>query len=1264
MDLSSFVPSLRADGSNSFEVLSGLCTVITIDEARTIPVRAMVDVVRACFDFCRSDGDTVVLGARALGQLFTHYSNHLARGREDCQGLFRRVVAFLAKKKRAALHFSKCSEPQLVEELLLCLSAAFSVAGITVDSTLVSVVQDFFDCVDSKLHPQLFAILEALVRRQSVGDEEARKVVEMATAYVCSLCAPTSPISGEWETLFCAACQIVLLGSERRRVENTKLLALFGALLEYCARDDSNAHRHLAMAVLAELAVFFPCAATCHDKQLLEHLAVVWQKQQIVHKPIVDDPFVNSGSPAASSVTSTWKASSFELSLLAVTSYLFHSPLQFLPLHVWFWDRGDAFVEYPVEVCAELTAKYLHQQEVGHVSGRYEVNFERMVQQNRGNGTDRRVLHSPVSFWDSHCFHTDHKCRDRAADSLVAFLQPLYDMYSSTSHRGGASVALEAASVAAGDVDPVPQVSDIPVIAVVDALFAEGGKHINSGMRLANELVRKGGVWPHALSASSAREHLHRISEKGGKRKRGEVSSVAAKGLLSILDREFKQSLDSAGSLASLSTSKSIVDALCQAFLRPRSGEENLQIMSQLGAKNNLRDILSKCDEGTLRQLHRSVVSAVMAVSAKRPQSVWDDMSENVQHIFVATLAIPVTVCTSIQQRCPSGHVLKTHHSTTWRCNNCGRHSEAYGALSCRLCNYDLCHRCAPAANLTFTVSALASVSDVLHCLSPDGMVRPNARSKPFADLYIGDTKLIASQSIMSEVCRCRAALTEEQRTNIESLRPFPTGTLTVHPIQLHLVPVATSQCLCGCIHTDGRRIALPPVPIAELESVASVLSLSGAACGAALQALIQPILHNRKVRMALFGAACLPRFCQELLFRFGAQLPFPFRVEVFSCLTAKCYRHTATQMASNIEIPQFFQFGDVPLNFDPVQLQYVVHRGPSVVEDALELFSHLPGLYGRLGLKYENEEGIGDGPTREAYSELWRELGKISTMWRSGVIGGLFPSSVALHEHFQMLGRAIARAFIDGYWTFVPLHPFMWKMVERKVSSGADSAEEWSHSAVLQAIDPELHAQLHSMEKCSDDELRDMGLYLNSGAVTSTKTLAQYISERENESIGFVQKNIDSMFDGMCDYISPLHLSMFCDTEMGRMFCGLGSADEPLFDRAQLERCVVGAHGYNTQSQQVVWLVDVLSSFSRQMKAYFVEFLTGDVVLPPGGLEALGRPITIVKKDTDESGESTLPSCNTCFLYLKLPPYTSRERLAERISVAVKEGRRNFALS
>ncbi|KAJ1628588.1 hypothetical protein T492DRAFT_874926 [Pavlovales sp. CCMP2436] len=67
-----------------------------------------------------------------------------------------------------------------------------------------------------------------------------------------------------------------------------------------------------------------------------------------------------------------------------------------------------------------------------------------------------------------------------------------------------------------------------------------------------------------------------------------------------------------------------------------------------------------------------------------------------------------------------------------------------------------------------------------------------------------------------------------------------------------------------------------------------------------------------------------------------------------------------------------------------------------------------------------------------------------------------------------------------------------------------------------------------------------------------------------------------------------------------------------------------------------------------------FVQFTTGCPHLPPTGLAALNPMLSVSLKHCPDGAESELPSASTCFHVLKMPAYTSKEALSERLGYAI----------
>lgn len=120
--------------------------------------------------------------------------------------------------------------------------------------------------------------------------------------------------------------------------------------------------------------------------------------------------------------------------------------------------------------------------------------------------------------------------------------------------------------------------------------------------------------------------------------------------------------------------------------------------------------------------------------------------------------------------------------------------------------------------------------------------------------------------------------------------------------------------------------------------------------------------------------------------------------------------------------------------------------------------------------------------------------------------------------------------------------------------------------------------------------------------------------------------------------------------------------------------------------SATVKYLFEIMSEMNAEEQRQFLLFVTGSPRLPLGGFKALEPKLTIVRKETTTTTATTassnnnnnskigattgtspddyLPSVNCCFYYLKLPEYSSKELLKEKLMFAIKNGQGSFSFN
>jgi len=322
----------------------------------------------------------------------------------------------------------------------------------------------------------------------------------------------------------------------------------------------------------------------------------------------------------------------------------------------------------------------------------------------------------------------------------------------------------------------------------------------------------------------------------------------------------------------------------------------------------------------------------------------------------------------------------------------------------------------------------------------------------------------------------------------------------------------------------------------------------------------------------------------------------------------------------------------------------------------------------------------------------------------------GLFPLPLArntksshktkIKNKFQFLGKFMAKAVLDNRMIDLPFSQpfFKWMLQEEHVLDTQD----------LSGIDPEIantvnhlqgivrkKAKLESNEKLSAMErheriscltmdgcpIEDLGLdftlpgypniELRKGGKDMSVTLdnlSDYINLVSHwMQIEGVSTQMESLREGFNTVFPIVSLQMFFPDELDQIFCGSeGGGFQPWAFRTLMDSCKPD-HGYNFESPAIINLFQILSEYNQDEQRAFLQFVTGCPRLPVGSFKALSPPLTIVKKtfDTPEvNPDDYLPSVMTCANYLKLPDYSSREIMKEKLHVAAMEGQYCFHLS
>jgi ubiquitin-protein ligase E3 C len=143
----------------------------------------------------------------------------------------------------------------------------------------------------------------------------------------------------------------------------------------------------------------------------------------------------------------------------------------------------------------------------------------------------------------------------------------------------------------------------------------------------------------------------------------------------------------------------------------------------------------------------------------------------------------------------------------------------------------------------------------------------------------------------------------------------------------------------------------------------------------------------------------------------------------------------------------------------------------------------------------------------------------------------------------------------------------------------------------------------------------------------------------------------VNALAEGFNTVIDTAWIRMFSSPELQAL---IGGADRD-FDVRELRQHVVYAGGYWATDEYVgtFWRV-VEEDLTAKQRGLLLKFITSCPRPPLSGFGALQPKVTIykVKDDVDR-----LPSASTCVNLFKLPQYSSREVLYEKLVLAIESG-------
>uniref|UniRef100_A0A8C2G8K0 Ubiquitin-protein ligase E3B n=1 Tax=Cyprinus carpio TaxID=7962 RepID=A0A8C2G8K0_CYPCA len=373
--------------------------------------------------------------------------------------------------------------------------------------------------------------------------------------------------------------------------------------------------------------------------------------------------------------------------------------------------------------------------------------------------------------------------------------------------------------------------------------------------------------------------------------------------------------------------------------------------------------------------------------------------------------------------------------------------------------------------------------------------------------------------------------------------------------------------------------------------------------------------------------------------------------------------------------------------------LQYIPHVIPHK-NDGYDQLRRLPvnSIKGVIRVKFVNDLGVDeagidqDGVFKEFLEEIIKKVFNPALNLFKTTSGNerLYPSPTSsIHENhlqlFEFVGKMLGKAMYEGIVVDVPFASFFLSQV-----LGHHHSTFYSSIDELPSLDSEFYKNLTSIKVSASvtittfvESLKGLVCHeLIPGGKTMPVTNENKISYihlmahfRMHTQI---KEQTAAFIRGFRSIINPEWLHMFSTPEVQRLISG----DNAEIDLDDLKKHTVYYGGFHSSHRVILWLWDILSSdFSPEERAMFLKFVTSCSRPPLLGFAYLKPPFSIrcvEVSDDQDTGDTLgsvlrgfftirkkepggrLPTSSTCFNLLKLPNYSKKSILRDKLRYAI----------
>ncbi|KCZ77645.1 hypothetical protein H311_01340 [Anncaliia algerae PRA109] len=333
----------------------------------------------------------------------------------------------------------------------------------------------------------------------------------------------------------------------------------------------------------------------------------------------------------------------------------------------------------------------------------------------------------------------------------------------------------------------------------------------------------------------------------------------------------------------------------------------------------------------------------------------------------------------------------------------------------------------------------------------------------------------------------------------------------------------------------------------------------------------------------------------------------------------------------------------------------YIKINRSTLYAQTLKLLRKTPNFDLRKQVKviFNNEEGEDQGGIKKEYFQLLSEeireekrlfINKNDILWFK-----LDGSSQ--RPEYESIGKIIGIALYNNVVLNLPFPTLFFKRLLNKETELED----------LKEIDEPIFKSLKNLLKMSEEEIKCSGQTFCISYQSGSKIIEKRLI-KNGDMVPVTSENIGLFVTRYYKFLTSESVEPFMKSIRRGFLSVIQPTSFEFLHARELEKIIVGSkiinitllkdtciyRGYDPDDQIPIWFWEIVSSYDEEKKKKLLQFITGNDRIPVTG--SVLR-IVFMKNgcDTDR-----LPSAQTCFNILMIPEYNSKEKLENKINMAI----------